>query len=95
MADEVTNNSQFINYESDEEEIRDSEYFRRELDLYKREFQMIRARADILEEENNSLEKENSQLLKISEKKDAENAFLKAQISETEKSHKEAILCQS
>lgn len=91
MADEVTNISRFINYDSDEKGIRDLEHLRKELDLYEREFQMIWARAEILEEEKNSLEKENSQLIKISKTKDVENAFLKALISETEKSHKEAM----
>ena len=90
MVDEVTHTSCYT-YESDEEGIKDLEHLRRELDLYEREFLMVRARAEIFEEEKNSVEKENSKLLKISEEKDAKIASLKAQISETEKSHKEAL----
>lgn len=94
MVDEVTQTSCYT-YESDEEGIKDLEHFRRELDLYEREFLMVRARAEIFEEEKNSLEKENSKLLKISEEKDAEIASLKTQISETEKSHEEALATQT
>ena len=46
----------------------------------------------ILDEEKKSLKDEILNLTKISEKKDAENAFLKAQIAEREKSHKEVLV---
>ena len=90
MADEVTNNSQFLYYESDDG-IEDLELVKSELDRYEKEFLEAQSKTRILEESKETLEKEVSELTRVSENKNAEIAFLKAQISENENSHKLAL----
>ena len=53
----------------------------------KKELFEVQSSMKILDKEKNSLKEEILHLTQISDKKDAENAFLKAQISEIEKSH--------
>ena len=90
MADEVTNNSQFMYYESDDG-IEDLELVKSELDRYEKEFLEAQSKTRILEDSKETLEKEVSELTRVSENKNAEIAFLKAQISENENSHKLAL----
>ena len=90
MADEVIHTSCYT-YESDEEGIKDLLHFRKELNIYERKLLEVQSIMKILDEEKKSLKNEILNLAKVSEKNDAENAFLKAQISETEKSHKVAL----
>ena len=85
MADETTNISRFVNYESDEEGIRDLEHLRRELDHYEIEFMIAQSTAKILAAKKESLERENMNLRKLTEAKEANNAFIKAQTVEIEK----------
>ena len=58
---------------------------KRELDLYEREFMVAQSTSKILEAEEESLERENINLQKLSEARDENNAFLKAQTMETKK----------
>ena len=57
MADEVTNTSQFLYYESDDR-IEDLELVKSELDRYAREFAVAQSKTKILEECKETLEKE-------------------------------------
>ena len=56
MADEVTNNSQFLYYESDDG-IEDLELVKSELDRYEKEFMEAQSKTRILEESKENLKK--------------------------------------